>query len=127
MALGNAAMMREMGLDTAQAEAKADTLRAEGKTVVGYGAPGKGNTLLNYCGIGSDHIAFVVDRNPAKQGTLLPGSHIPVKAPDALSDFRPDYVLILPWNLRDEIIGQLASVRDWGGRFVTAIPELRID
>lgn len=101
--------------------------RGNGKTVVAYGAAAKGNTLLNYCGVGTNHIAFAVDRNPAKQGTLLPGSHIPVKAPEALADFRPDYVLILPWNLRDEIIGQLASVRDWGGRFVTAIPELRID
>lgn len=101
--------------------------RANGKTVVAYGAAAKGNTLLNYCGVDSEQIAFAVDRNPAKQGTLLPGSHIPVKAPEALTDFTPDYVLILPWNLRDEIIGQLASVRDHGGRFVTAIPELRID
>ena len=104
-----------------------DDARADGKSVAAYGAAAKGNTLLNYCGVGTDHIAFAVDRNPAKQGTLLPGSHIPVRAPDALAEFKPDYVLILPWNLRDEIVSQLASVRDWGGRFVTAIPEIRVD
>lgn len=104
-----------------------ETARAHGEKVVAYGAAAKGNTLLNYCGVGTDHIAFVVDRNPAKQGTLLPGSHIPVRAPEDLADFRPDYVLILPWNIRQEIVGQLASVREWGGRFVTAIPEVRID
>jgi SAM-dependent methyltransferase len=98
--------------------------RREGKTVVGYGAPGKGNTLLNYCGIRADLLAFTVDRNPYKHGRYLPGTHIPVHPPEALDEARPDYVLILPWNLRDEIAGQLAHVRDWGARFVVPIPEL---
>ena len=96
--------------------------RSQGKTVAGYGAPGKGNTLLNYCGVGTDFIEFTVDRNPVKQGTLLPGSRIPVLAPEALIEARPDLVLILPWNLRDEVIAQLPQVHAWGGRFVVPIP-----
>lgn len=100
---------------------------ASGKTVAGFGAAAKGNTLLNYCGIRSDSIAFVADRSAAKQGKLLPGSRIAVKAPDAIFAARPDYVLILPWNLREEIQTQLQGVRDWGGRFVTAIPEIRVN
>jgi SAM-dependent methyltransferase len=102
-----------------------DRARADGKTVVGYGAAAKGNTLLNYCGIRSDLIAFVADKSPAKQNKLLPGSRIEVKAPEAICAARPDYVLILPWNLRDEIEKQLAAVREWGGRFVTAIPAIQ--
>jgi SAM-dependent methyltransferase len=93
-----------------------------GKRICGYGAPAKGNTLLNYCGIGTDFIDFTVDRNPAKQGTLLPGSRIPVRAPEAIAEARPDLVLILPWNLRDEIAAQMAHIREWGGRFVVPIP-----
>lgn len=100
--------------------------KATGKTVAGYGAAAKGNTLLNYCEIRSDHIAFVADKSPAKQNMLLPGSRIEIKPPHAIFDARPDYVLILPWNLREEIEKQLAGIRDWGGRFVTAIPETRV-
>lgn len=101
--------------------------RAEGKTVAGYGAAAKGNTFLNVAGIGPDDgIAFVVDRNPSKQNTLLPGSHIPVLSPDAIGQFRPDYLVILPWNIAPEVMQQEARIRDWGGRFVTAIPGLNI-
>jgi SAM-dependent methyltransferase len=98
-------------------------IKHEGKRVVGYGAPGKGNTLLNYCGIRTDFVDFTVDRSPYKQGKFLPGTHIPIHHPDRLREARPDYVLILPWNLRDEIIDQLGYVREWGGRFVVPIPE----
>ena len=100
--------------------------RARGCSVAGYGAPGKGNTLLNYCGIRSDLLAYTVDRNPYKHGRFLPGTHIPVYPPERIAETRPDYVLILPWNLRDEIIGQLGYVRDWGGRFVVPIPSLEV-
>jgi SAM-dependent methyltransferase len=103
-----------------------NTARVKGHRVAAYGAAAKGNTLLNYCGIGREHVTFVVDRNPTKQGRLLPGSHIPVRPPDALFDERPDYVLVLPWNLIDEISTQLAPIRAWGGRLVTAIPEIRV-
>lgn len=102
------------------------TARSEGKTLAAYGAAAKGNTLLNYCGITADEVSFVVDRNPTKQGRLLPGSHLPVRPVEALIEARPDYVLILPWNLRDEVIAQLPQVNGWGGRFVTAIPEIKI-
>jgi hypothetical protein len=94
--------------------------------VAAYGAAAKGNTLLNYCGITSEDIAFAADRNPAKQDTLLPGSHIPVLDPSALGSRQVDYLLILPWNLRDEIIAQNEAFRARGGRFVTAIPRLAI-
>ncbi len=101
--------------------------RAAGATVVGYGAAAKGNTLLNYCGIkGSELIRFVADLSPHKQGRFLPGSHIPVVAPERIADERPDFIIIFPWNLRDEVIGQLEHSRAWGARFVTAIPELII-
>jgi SAM-dependent methyltransferase len=100
--------------------------RRAGKRVVGYGAPAKGNTLLNYCGVGPELVTFTVDRSPHKQGLLLPGSRIPVRVPSSILETRPDYVLVLPWNLREEISGQMAEVRDWGGRFVVAIPELTI-
>jgi hypothetical protein len=100
--------------------------RREGKRVAGYGAPAKGNTLLNYCGIGPEFLPFTVDRSPHKQGMLLPGSRIPVLHPDAIAEAKPDYVFILPWNLRDEIAGQMAVVREWGGRFVVPIPSIEI-
>jgi hypothetical protein len=100
--------------------------REAGKTVVGYGAPAKGNTLLNYCGIRSDLLPYTVDRSPHKQGLFLPGTRIPVHAPERIAETRPDYVLILPWNLREEIMSQLAFIRDWGGRFVTPVPEVRV-
>jgi hypothetical protein len=100
--------------------------RAAGRRVVGYGAPAKGNTLLNYCGVGPELLEFTVDRSPHKQNTLLPGVRIPVLAPQAIIDGRPDYVLILPWNLRDEIMQQMAEIRSWGGKFVVPIPELKI-
>jgi len=100
--------------------------RRQGKTVVGYRAPGKGNTLLNYCGIRTDLLACTVDRSPAKHGRYLPGTHIPVYRPERIEETKPDYVLILPWNLRAEISGQLESIRQWGGQFVVPIPELEV-
>jgi SAM-dependent methyltransferase len=101
-------------------------LKREGKRIVGYGAAAKGNTLLNYCGIGTDILEYTCDLNPHKQGLLLPGSHIPIRSPEAIREDRPDVVLILPWNLRDEITDQLAFIRDWGGVFAARAPELRI-
>ncbi|MFG5119987.1 methyltransferase domain-containing protein [Methylorubrum sp. POS3] len=100
--------------------------RAAGRTVCAYGAAAKGNTFLNYCGIGPELIRAVADRSPHKQGTWLPGSRIPVVAPDALLAMRPDTVLILPWNLKDEIADEMAAIREWGGRFAVAIPELTV-
>src|SRR3984957_4206886 len=99
---------------------------AEGKTVAGYGAPGKGNTLLNHCGIRTDLIAYTVDRSPHKQGMFLPGTHIPIYAPDRLAETKPDYILVLPWNLREEISDQLSYVGSWGGRLVFPIPALEV-
>ena len=101
-------------------------VRREGASIVGYGAPAKGNTLLNYCGVGSDFIDYTVDRSPEKQGRCLPGTRIPIYAPERIFETRPDYVLILPWNIKDEILEQMSAVREWGGRFVTAIPETTI-
>lgn len=100
--------------------------RREGKTIVGYGAPGKGNTLLNYCGIRTDFIDYTVDRNPYKQGKYTPGTHIPILHPDRIRETRPDYLFLLPWNLKDEIMQQMAYIREWGGRFVVPIPEVRV-
>ena len=100
--------------------------KREGKTVAGYGAPGKGNTLLNYCGIRTDFIDYTVDRNPYKQGKFLPGTHIPIYAPDKIMETKPDYVLILPWNFKDEIIKQMAAIKEWGGKFVVPIPEVTV-
>lgn len=97
--------------------------KREGKTIVGYGAPGKGNTLLNYCGIRQDFVDFTVDRNPYKHGRYTPGTHIPIQAPEALDEAKPDYILILPWNLKTEIMEQLAYAREWGARFIVPIPE----
>ncbi|MFB9239229.1 methyltransferase domain-containing protein [Plantactinospora siamensis] len=100
--------------------------RARGERVVGYGAPGKGNTLLNHCGIRADLLAYTVDRSPHKQGRFLPGTHIPIHPPERIAADRPDYVLVLPWNLRTELSRQLAYVRDWGGRLVFPIPRLAV-
>ena len=100
--------------------------KREGKSVAGYGAPGKGNTLLNYCGIRTDFLDYTVDRNPYKHGRYTPGTHIPIFPPDKIRETRPDYVLILPWNFKDEIMEQMADIRDWGGRFVVPIPGLQV-
>ncbi len=102
-----------------------DAKRA-GKTVAAYGAAAKGNTLLNYCGVRADMVDYVVDKNPYKQDRFLPGVHIPVYGPEKLAETKPDYVLILPWNIRDEVTEQMAAVRAWGGRFVVAIPKLEV-
>lgn len=102
-----------------------DAKRA-GKKIAGYGAPGKGNTLLNYCGIGTDFIDFTVDRNIYKQGKFLPGTHIPIYAPEKILEVKPDFVLILPWNFKDEIVEQMAYIREWGAKFVVPIPEVRV-
>ncbi len=98
----------------------------EGRSVVGYGAPGKGNTLLNHCGIREDLLQYTVDRSPVKRGKFLPGTHIPIHAPERLAETQPDFVLVLPWNLREEISEQLAYTRSWGARLVFPIPELEI-
>ena len=98
----------------------------EGRSVAGYGAPGKGNTLLNHCGIREDLLQYTVDRSPVKQGKYLPGTHIPIYPPERLAETRPDYVLVLPWNLREELSAQLDYVRSWGARLVFPIPELEI-
>ncbi|GMQ76433.1 MAG: class I SAM-dependent methyltransferase [Gammaproteobacteria bacterium] len=100
--------------------------RRAGKRSVGYGAPAKGNTLLNFCGVGTDFIEYTVDRSPHKQGRFLPGTHIPVHSPERIAQTRPDYVLILPWNLQDEIVEQMTHIRSWGGRFVVPIPRLAV-
>jgi SAM-dependent methyltransferase len=100
--------------------------KREGKTIAGYGAPAKGNTLLNYCGVRTDFLDYTVDRSPHKQGHYLPGTRIPIHAPDHIRETKPDYLLILPWNLRDEIMEQMADVRQWGCRFVVAIPEVTV-
>ena len=100
--------------------------RRDGKTVVGYGAPGKGNTLLNYCGVRTDLLDYTVDRNPYKQGTYTPGARIPVYDPSKIAETQPDYVLILPWNLRDEISAQMSEIRAWGGQFVVPIPHVEV-
>lgn len=100
--------------------------KREGKSICGYGAPGKGNTLLNYCGIRTDFLDYTVDRNPYKQGKFTPGTHIPIYSPDKIHETRPDYLLILPWNFKDEIMKQMSHIRDWGGRFIVPIPELKV-
>ena len=123
---------RYQGFGAQVARVKRDLLeflisaKRDQRRVVGYGAPGKGNTLLNYCGIRTDFLDFTVDANPYKQGKFTPGTRIPILHPDAIRRERPDFVLILPWNLRDEILGQAAYARDWGAKFVTAIPRLEI-
>jgi 2-polyprenyl-3-methyl-5-hydroxy-6-metoxy-1,4-benzoquinol methylase len=100
--------------------------KKESKSVVGYGAPAKGNTLLNYCGVRTDFIDYTVDLSPHKQNTFLPGTHIPVYHPDKIKETKPDYLLILPWNLQQEIMGQMAFIREWGGQFVVPIPSLEV-
>jgi C-methyltransferase C-terminal domain len=100
--------------------------KESGKRVAAYGAPAKGNTLLNYCGIREDFIDFTVDRSPHKQGRFLPGTHVPILAPEELARARPDFVFVLPWNLKDELLQQLAYVRTWGGKFLFAVPTVEI-
>lgn len=101
-------------------------LKASGKRLAAYGAPAKGNTLLNYCGIGTDYVEFTVDRSPHKQGLWLPGTHIPIFAPEKVRESKPDYLLILPWNLKDEIMAHMAFIREWGGQFVVPVPHVEI-
>lgn len=121
-----------MGFGDAVAEVKRDLLRflievrRDGRRVVGYGAPAKGNTLLNYCGVGTDLLEYTVDRSPHKQGLFLPGTRIPIHPPERILEDQPDYVLILPWNLREEIVDQLPQVRSWGGRFAVPVPRLSV-
>lgn len=100
--------------------------KSQGKRIAGYGAPAKGNTLLNYCGIRQDFLDYTVDLSPHKQGLYLPGTHLPIYSPDKISETRPDYVLILPWNLKDEVMSQMSHIREWGGKFVVPIPELQV-
>ena len=102
------------------------SVKRQGKKIAGYGAPGKGNTLLNYCGIRTDFLDYTVDRNPYKQGKFLPGTHIPIYSPDKIIETKPDYLFILPWNFKDEIMTQMSFIRDWGGRFVVPIPEVKV-
>ena len=101
-------------------------IKNQGKSVVGYGAPAKGNTLLNYCGIRTDLLDYTVDRSPYKQDLFLPGTHIPIYHPDKIIETKPDYLLILPWNIKDEIIEQMSHIREWGGKFVVPIPEVEV-
>jgi hypothetical protein len=100
--------------------------KREGKRVAAYGAPAKGNTLLNYCGVRRDLVEFTVDRSPAKQDRFLPGTHIPVYAPEKVAEAKPDYLLILPWNIKDEIMAKMQHIRDWGGKFVVPIPKVEV-
>jgi len=102
------------------------TIKRGKKSVAAYGAPAKGNTLLNYCGIRSDFIDYTVDRSSYKQGCFLPGTHLPIYPPEKIRETRPDYLLILPWNLKDEIIEQMAYIREWGGQFIVPIPTVQI-
>jgi SAM-dependent methyltransferase len=104
-----------------------DKTNKSGKSIVAYGAPAKGNTLLNYCGIGADLIDYTVDLNPHKQGRFLPGTHIPIFHPERIMQTKPDYLLILPWNIKDEIMGQMKHITHWGGKFITPIPEIKVE
>lgn len=101
-------------------------IKQQGKTIVGYGAPGKGVTLLNYCGIRSDFIDYIVDRSPYKQGLYMPGVRLPIESPEKVKETKPDYLLILPWNLKDEVVQQMAFIREWGGKFIVPIPEVQV-
>lgn len=101
-------------------------LKEEGHSAAAYGAPAKGNTLLNYCGIGPELIEYTVDISPHKQGKFLPGSRIPIFGPEKIEETKPEYLIILPWNLQEEIEEQMAGIRQWGGKFVTFIPEVRV-
>jgi len=100
--------------------------KLQGKTVAAYGAAAKGNTLLNYAGVRPDLLSFVCDAAAAKQGKYMPGSHIPILAPEAMARYKPDFVVILPWNISEEVMRSNVFVREWGGQFVTAVPELKI-
>jgi hypothetical protein len=100
--------------------------KEDGKSIAGYGAPGKGNTLLNYCGIRNDFLDYTVDRNPYKHGKFLPGTRIPIFSPEKIAESRPDYLFILPWNFKDEIMEQCRYIREWGGKFVVPIPRLKV-
>ncbi len=100
--------------------------KRDGRKIAGYGAAAKGNTLLNYCGVGTDFIDYVVDKNPYKQDCFLPGSHIPIHAPGRIAETRPDFVLILPWNIKEEVMEQMSHIRSWGGKFVVAIPRVTV-
>jgi hypothetical protein len=100
--------------------------KRQGKSIAGYGAPGKGNTLLNYCGIRTDFLDYTVDRNPYKHGKFLPGTHIPIYPPEKIFETKPDFVFILPWNFKEEIIIQMEGIREWGGKFVIPIPEVQV-
>lgn len=129
---GFGSLARYLNFETEVKETKCQLLefliaaKRKGKVIVGYGAPAKGNTLLNYCGVGVDFIDYTVDRSPQKQECYLPGTHIPIFHPDKIQETKPDYVLILPWNIKDEVIQQMAHIREWGGQFVTPIPEVRV-
>jgi len=101
-------------------------VKKEGRSIAGYGAPAKGNTLLNYCGIGTDFLDYTVDLSPHKQGHFLPGTHIPIYHPDKIRETKPDYLLILPWNIKEEIMQQMSHIRQWGGQFVVLIPEVKV-
>jgi C-methyltransferase C-terminal domain len=131
-AAGLATVEGHAGFATSVLEIKTDLVELlaqaaqDGLRVAGYGAPGKGNTLLNHCGIRTDLLPYTVDRNVYKQGRFLPGTHIPIHPPEQLAIDRPDLILILPWNLRTEIVKQLAYTREWGARFVVPIPALAI-
>jgi hypothetical protein len=103
------------------------SLKREGKTIVGYGAPAKSVTLLNFCGVAGDFLDFTVDRAPSKQGRYLPGVRIPILPPEAIFEAKPDYVLILPWNIKDEIKTQMEGIRSWGGRFIVPVPKATIE
>jgi hypothetical protein len=103
-----------------------DEARASGKTIAAYGAAAKGNTFMNHAGVTTADIDYVVDRSPHKQGRYLPGSHLPIMAPEHIFETKPDYLVILPWNLREEIMGQMSGIRAWGGQFVTAVPDVRV-
>ena len=102
-------------------------IKQSGKSIAAYGAPAKGNTLLNYCGIGTDLIDYTVDINPHKQERFLPGTHIPIFHPDKIKTTKPDYLLILPWNIKNEIMEQMKFIIHWGGKFITPIPEIRVE
>jgi len=102
-------------------------VKREGKSIAGYGAPGKGNTLLNYCGIRTDFLDYTVDRNPHKQNNYLPGTLVPILSPDIIMETKPDYLFILPWNLKNEIMDQMKFIREWGGKFIIPIPEVHVE
>lgn len=130
MGYGDLAVYRAFGEKVVQTKHKLlellIRLRREGKQIAGYGAPGKASTLLNYCGIREDLISYTVDRNPYKHGRFMPGVRIPVFPTERIRETRPDYVVILPWNLKDEIVQQLSYIREWGGKFVLPIPAATI-